>query len=553
LIGIIAKESDFEAVDEFFQLFKTPWEFYEDGKEYDVVIINKGKKIDKINAKLLLIFGHECMEFDCNKNILLDANSTIRLLRIDEISLPIYTQISTFKNVSHDNVFLVGDSKVIGLKIQDNSQKVLRIGYNLFEEVSYLLSKGQPIENALIPTLEIHIALLKKWILDTGIPLIEIPPIPAGYDFIICLTHDVDFVNVRDHLFDHSMWGFIYRGLFGPWKKIVKGESSNSHLLQNLKAVLSLPLVYLGAVKDFWFQFDRYLEIEKNLKSTYFFIPFKNRVGERVFCRNAVHRASKYDVRDLEELLKNLVNEGNEIGVHGIDAWHNADSGYQEFKSISEIIGEFNLGIRIHWLLQDNQTFATLEKAGYHWDSSFGYNETVGYRGGTTQVFRPISVKDLLELPLHIQDTTLFYPSRMDLSEKMAMNLCEKLINDASFYGGVLTINWHQRSLAPERLWGDFYLRLLQKLQIKRPWFATASQAVEWFKKRRTVFFDEVQFTGNKVRLSLRSDENDMQPPLLVRIHRPLIDKSRNNDLSIPVRNYFDISWRGEREMEISI
>jgi len=33
--------------------------------------------------------------------------------------------------------------------------------------------------------------------------------------------------------------------------------------------------------------------------------------------------------------------------------------------------------------------------------------------------------------------------------------------------GGVLTVNWHDRSIAPERLWDDFYLDLLDDL--KRP------------------------------------------------------------------------------------
>ena len=39
-----------------------------------------------------------------------------------------------------------------------------------------------------------------------------------------------------------------------------------------------------------------------------------------------------------------------------------------------------------------------------------GYNETVGFRAGTSQVFAPIGTKHLLELPLHIQDTSLLYP-----------------------------------------------------------------------------------------------------------------------------------------------
>ena len=56
---------------------------------------------------------------------------------------------------------------------------------------------GQPVEHAHIPTLELHIAMLRDWILDAGIPLVEIPPIPAGHRFCVCLTHDIDFVGIR--------------------------------------------------------------------------------------------------------------------------------------------------------------------------------------------------------------------------------------------------------------------------------------------------------------------------------------------------------------------
>jgi len=57
LIGIISKEDEVEVVEEFFQLFKTPWEFYEDNREYDAVIVSRDKIIDRINGNVLIIFG----------------------------------------------------------------------------------------------------------------------------------------------------------------------------------------------------------------------------------------------------------------------------------------------------------------------------------------------------------------------------------------------------------------------------------------------------------------------------------------------------------------
>ena len=54
-----------------------------------------------------------------------------------------------------------------------------RIGYDLFGEVRTLLTVGQPPENASIPTLELHIALLRDLIVVCGFPLVEIPPVPG--------------------------------------------------------------------------------------------------------------------------------------------------------------------------------------------------------------------------------------------------------------------------------------------------------------------------------------------------------------------------------------
>ena len=84
------------------------------------------------------------------------------------------------------------------------------------------------------------------------------------------------------------------------------------------------------------------------------------------------------------------------------------------------VTGESSIGIRMHWLLWDANTPSALERAEFAYDSTFGYNETVGYRAGTSQVFRPFGAQTPLGLALHIQDGALFYPQRLDLSEPEA-------------------------------------------------------------------------------------------------------------------------------------
>ena len=40
VIGVVAKSSDENVVREFFELFKTPWEFVQPGRSYDVVPVS---------------------------------------------------------------------------------------------------------------------------------------------------------------------------------------------------------------------------------------------------------------------------------------------------------------------------------------------------------------------------------------------------------------------------------------------------------------------------------------------------------------------------------
>ena len=92
--------------------------------------------------------------------------------------------------------------------------------------------------------------------------------------------------------------------------------------------------------------------------------------------------------------------------------------------------------MRMHWLYYDEQSPVVLEKAGAAYDSTVGYNETVGYRAGTTQAYKPLEVARLLELPLHAMDTALFYPAYLGLSSRQARTLLGRLAENAAQFGG---------------------------------------------------------------------------------------------------------------------
>src|SRR5581483_3137203 len=159
---------------------------------------------------------------------------------------------------------------------------------------------------------------------------------------------------------------------------------------------------------------------------------------------------------------------------------------------------------------------AALESAGFNYDSSVGFNNTVGFRAGTTQVYKPLTSSHLLELPLHIMDTALFYPTYLNLRPAEAMNQVKEIIANAVRFGGCVTINWHDRSISPERCWDGFYKELIRELEANGAWFATAEQVVSWFRKRRALTFAPNSAVTEDACRPLQSDSS---PALQWRAH----------------------------------
>jgi hypothetical protein len=510
VIGVHTSETLRPFAEEFFELFKTPWEFYSADQRYDAIICC-GIEPTSYSTRLLLIYSGR------------DEPNT---------GGGFGTGAATFLNYQGDQIpIYANESKLersVTVQVEKNkpgpdgrSVTVVRIDYNLFLEVAFLLSYGQPVRNAATPALELHISLLRDLLIQYTEYLIEIPSNPADYSMIACLTHDVDHPSIRNSRVWPTILGFLYRSTFGSAVEACRGRKNLGQLINNWRAAFSLPFIYAGVARDIWDSFDSYTEMEKPRPSTYFFIPIKDRAGRDTNGIEHPKRASAYAASGLSSSIASLRSNGREIGVHGIDAWRDAADGVKERQAISVLTGEPGVGVRMHWLYYDRQTPLHLERAGYDYDSTVGYNETVGYRAGTMQVFKPLGVSRLLELPLHIMDTALFYPEYLDLNSREATDVISQMVSQAQRFGGAITINWHDRSLAPERLWGEVYQDIIQQLTKSAAWFATCRDAVAWFRQRRSIVFDSINVnTADVLHVSIRSKEKrNNVPPLRLRIH----------------------------------
>ena len=545
MIGVFCQEAERVIAREFFELFKTPWEFLSSTADYDVVVSTRFE-IPEVHTRLMIFYSSKPVRIDMLEGI--ETGMAICKCIADHQGnrLPVYGSLASFHTKGLPLIRTEPDSEIVAVEFIESHRKIIRVGFDLFSEFFFLLTEGQSVENAFSPTLESHISILRGWIISAGIPLIEIPPIPFGYTFFASLTHDVDFCGIRRHKFDHTMWGFVYRGIVGSLIKFIKGRISFAKLIKNWIAVMKLPFIFIGLAADFWEHFDKYADIEDGLSSTFFLIPFKSQTGVDLNNKNSYKRATHYDIGDVGKQVKHLMNRGFEIGLHGIDAWNSSEMGSQEMKRIVEATCNKKIGVRMHWLFYNHQSPLVLEQAGFEYDATLGYNETIGFKNGTLQVFRPIGVGRLLEIPLNIQDTALFYPGRLNLSNADASQLCNKLMDAACCHGGVLTVSWHERSLEPERLWGDLYKWLLGELRTRGAWIGNAHQIVEWFRRRRLIAFKECILVGNKFEIGLICDEFSAEPKMFLRLHLPSRSAEHEDEI-------IDIPWNGEAYLEIPI
>jgi len=552
MIGVVATPAELEVAREFFELCKTPWESYRDSALYDLVICTSAS-VPIGRPRLVLAYGGTALENDAEMGFTPETRHGA-VLSYRGRQIPVYGPSVTFPGSR--SMLLKDESSreaAIDVRHQDGTT-VVRVGYSLFDEVKYLLETGQPIQFAQSPTLELHAELLRDLATRSGVPFVEIPPVPRGSRFIACLTHDVDHPLLRNHRWDHTMAGFLFRSTFGSLAKAARGRLPIRRMAANWLAALRLPLVHLGIARDFWSDFDRYLEIERGKPSTFFIIPRRDYPGRRSDGSSLPKRASKYMPEELKPQLDRVLDHGGEVALHGLDAWIDAQEGRREQETLGKALNVRTTGVRMHWLWFDAGSPAQLEQAGFSYDSSVGYNQTAGFRSGTTQVYRPPGVQRLRELPLHIMDTALFYPDYLDLSEAEATQLVSRLTAEAVRFGGALTINWHDRSIAPERHWDTFYQTFLLQLENAQAWFATAGETVAWFEKRRSASVKATALPEGGIRLEGSIDSpNDSLPGLLIRVHKPCVEKSEEALTEGSRAAYEDIAFDRSLEMTIAL
>lgn len=247
----------------------------------------------------------------------------------------------------------------------------------------------------------------------------------------VIISHDVDHITIWEHKKDFVIPKFIARSFIELASNHI-GASEVWHRFRDI-------------IQNQWHNLDELARFDKDnqIPST-FFIGVSNGKG------------LNYLLRDADYWIKRMMEQGIDVGVHGIafDSFQDIRTEYEIFRNIT---GSSNFGIRMHYLRKNKDTLRLLDESEYAFDTSI------------YKIENPYKVGKLWEFPLHIMDGCIFLINSrwQNQSLKQAIDSTKRMI-DQSFAQGIhyLTINFHDRYFNDSfKAWKEWYIWLVAYLK----------------------------------------------------------------------------------------
>jgi peptidoglycan/xylan/chitin deacetylase (PgdA/CDA1 family) len=271
--------------------------------------------------------------------------------------------------------------------------------------------------------------------------------------FAIFLSHDIDDVYPS---FRHLIRSFgpypIHKQKLG-FLKFIRAYYEKKNPYKNFKEIIRLEKKY-------------------DAKSTFFFLATEKDVY-----------GNKYKLDNIQDEISYILEQNCEIGLHtSFYAYNNIKKIKSEKKKLEETTGKKIVGVRNHiYRFNLPDTWKLLFKAGFDYDSTFGYHDMIGFRNGMCHPFFPYDVNEnkiipILEIPPCIVDISLF--SYMKLNAGKSWIIIKKLIDNVEKLGGVISILWHNWTYSYPvsyaglfgREWTKLYEKILDYGYKKNAW-----------------------------------------------------------------------------------
>lgn len=317
-----------------------------------------------------------------------------------------------------------------------------------------------------------------------------LPIWPQGKKFAVCLTHDVDWISFN------SLRAQIRH--LKVCLRTTRQESGRNQAFLNSLATIANSLFRKIKKEDKTIVFEPWLELEDSLgfRSTFFFFP---------------DRASRYHVYDglyyqyqdrltfqgkrifVPDLMRKLEMHGWEVGLHGtFESFDNGEELKLQKEQIEKSLNREIVSTRQHYLHFDiKKTPLVQSKAGFKYDTSFGFNFLIGFRNGLAFPFFHYDLQSdepipILQIPLHIQDSALFNSIKLDTAPELAVRYLKEIIDKVEKINGCVTLSWHPNYYNDKQWpgWFRVYRELLTYIASRDAWVAPVREIGEWWNQR---------------------------------------------------------------------
>jgi hypothetical protein len=263
---------------------------------------------------------------------------------------------------------------------------------------------------------------------------------PQPSRFGMSITHDIDIPR---------------RSLAGSFRLLI-----NQHLPGGMAALFDSLKSALGLQANPYDTTAQWIELEQelNIKSTYF-----------VFDGNRRHNLDpKYNPLSFSKSFEKFLQNNLEIALHsGIECY--SGNGIADAKATLEQVSQTKLrGVRPHYLSAFYPEYwKEACDAGFEYSSALGFDQDIGYWDGIDLPIYPFDQLNdkpipILEIPIAIMDCGLIasFPADSDKTFERAM----QLIDQSASTGGLIVLDWHQRTLYNRDYpgWGELFTKIVR-------------------------------------------------------------------------------------------